>query len=125
MIGLEMKKPVWKPVALASYALLAMTVHVAQADPGKAMTRPQAEGKVGGSAALPMVDGEVEDVDIPNKYVILKHGPIANLNMDAMTMAFSVKDLAMLTKLKVGDKVRFTAKNVADVPTIMSLEVQK
>ncbi|MDB5771651.1 MAG: hypothetical protein JWM42_2025 [Burkholderia sp.] len=70
-------------------------------------------------------NGEVEDIDIPNKYVVLKHGPIAGLNMGAMTMAFSVSDFAMLTKLKVGDKVRFTAKNVCDIPTVMSLESQQ
>jgi Cu/Ag efflux protein CusF len=120
-----MKKPVWKPTALAAYAIFAITVDIAQADPGKAVSTLKAEGQQGGSAMLPMAHGEVEDVDIPNKYVILKHSPIANLNMDAMTMAFNVEDPAMLIKVKVGDKVRFTAINVADVPTIMSLEVQR
>jgi Cu/Ag efflux protein CusF len=42
--------------------------------------------------------------------------------MDAMTMAFAVKDPAMLARMKVGDKIRFTAQNIGDNATIMSLE---
>lgn len=120
-----MKKAVWQSVALTAYVLIAMVAHIAYADPGKHEAGPQAEGKDSGAARLPMADGGVEDVDISNKYVILKHRPITNLHMEAMTMAFAVPDMAVLTRLKVGDKVRFTAKNDGDVPTIMPLEVQR
>jgi Cu/Ag efflux protein CusF len=124
-VGQKDKQTLVAQFDIAKDYCLYKAVHVAQAEPGKAVTGLKADGAARGAARLPLADGEIEDVDIPNHYLILKHGPIANLNMDAMTMAFTVNALAMLTKVKVGDKVRFTAKNVADVPTIMSLEVQK
>ena len=57
----------------------------------------------------PMVEGEVRKVDKEAKKITLKHGPISNLDMPAMTMVFQVADPAMLDHLKAGDKVKFTA----------------
>lgn len=65
-----------------------------------------------GAAAPPGADvseGEVRKVDKAAGKVTLKHGEIRNLKMPAMTMAFGVKDKALLDTLKVGDKVRFVA----------------
>jgi Cu/Ag efflux protein CusF len=42
-----------------------------------------------------------------------------------MTMAFAVKDPSMLSKVKVGDKVKFRVDNVKDVATVTALTVQK
>lgn len=42
-----------------------------------------------------------------------------------MTMAFAVKDVSRLSKVKVGDKVKFRVENVNDVATITSLSVPK
>ncbi|HEY1228368.1 MAG TPA: copper-binding protein [Ramlibacter sp.] len=39
----------------------------------------------------------------------LRHGPLANLDMPAMTMAFTATDPKLLDGLEGGDKVRFTA----------------
>lgn len=39
-----------------------------------------------------------------------------------MTMVFQVSDPALLGKIKVGDKVRFTATQVNGAYTVMSLE---
>lgn len=63
-------------------------------------------------SAAPQVDGEVRSVDPAAKTVTLKHGPIPNADMGAMTMSFPVKDPASLAKLKAGDKVKFTAEKV-------------
>lgn len=52
-------------------------------------------------------DGEVRRVDAANGKITLKHGFIAHLDMPAMTMVFTVKDPALLSKVKVGDQVRF------------------
>ena len=57
-------------------------------------------------------DAEVRKVDKQAGKVTLKHGPIANLEMPAMTMVFHVKDAAMLDKVKAGDKVRFKAEKI-------------
>jgi len=82
------------------------------------------------SAALPAMaqqftDGEVRKVDKAASKVTLKHGPIPNIDMPAMTMVFKAKDPAMLAKLKAGDKVRFEAQKVGDVYTVTRIEPVK
>jgi Cu/Ag efflux protein CusF len=54
-------------------------------------------------------DGEVRKLDLDTGKVTLKHGEIKNLDMPPMTMVFTATDKALLTPLKVGDKVRFKA----------------
>ena len=58
------------------------------------------------------VEGEVRKVDKDARKITLKHGPIQNLDMPAMTMVFQVRDPAMLDRVKAGDKVRFQAEQV-------------
>ena len=53
-----------------------------------------------------MVDAEVKKIDKDARKITLKHGPIKSLDMPAMTMVFQIKDGAMPTDLKVGDKVK-------------------
>jgi len=64
------------------------------------------------SASAGLASGEVRKVDRESKRLTLDHGPLANLNMVAMTMAFRVKDDAMLERVKVGDKVRFHVEKI-------------
>jgi len=59
------------------------------------------------AAAMVMTEGEVRKLDLETGKVTLKHGEIKNLDMPPMTMVFTATDKAMLTPLKVGDKVRF------------------
>lgn len=72
-----------------------------------------------------MVDGVVKKVDKSAAKVTLSHGPLTNLGMPAMTMAFGVKDVAWLGQMKDGDKVRFVADKVAGVFTIVHFEEAK
>ncbi|MGJ7611772.1 MULTISPECIES: copper-binding protein [unclassified Variovorax] len=72
-------------------------------------------------AALPSVEGEVRKVDTDAKKITLKHGDIPNLEMTGMTMVFRVSDPALLTQVKPGDKVRFTAEKVDGALTVMSM----
>ena len=67
-------------------------------------------------------DGEVRKVDKSAKKITIKHGPLANLDMPAMTMVFQVKDPAMLDKVKAGDKVKFQAEKVGGAYTVTSIE---
>jgi len=68
------------------------------------------------------VDAEVRKVDLANGKVSLKHGPIENLGMTAMTMSFPVKDKASLATLKEGDKVKATFDTVKGVPTVTEID---
>ncbi len=82
------------------------------------------------SAAAPtssaMVDGVVKKVDKAAGKVTLTHGPLKNLGMDmGMTMAFRVKDVSWLDKMKEGDKIRFVADNPNGVYTVIQYESAK
>jgi Cu(I)/Ag(I) efflux system periplasmic protein CusF len=60
-------------------------------------------------ASAPQSEGEVRKVDLEQGKVTLRHGPLTNLDMPAMTMVFTAADPKLLQGLKQGDKVRFTA----------------
>jgi Cu/Ag efflux protein CusF len=119
----------WKSVRIGIMVLTVIAVHSQSHSSDTSISTHAEGGKANrpsvGETGLPWASGTVEDVDVANRYVILKHGPIDNLHMDAMTMAFNVKDHRILVKLKTGDKVTFTAINIDDVPTIMALKIVK
>ncbi|HEV2572553.1 MAG TPA: copper-binding protein [Beijerinckiaceae bacterium] len=71
------------------------------------------------------VSGEVTKIDEAQAKITLKHGPIKNLDMDGMTMAFAVADPAALKKLKVGDKVTFEADRVSGRITVTKIDKAK
>ena len=66
-------------------------------------------------------EGEVRKVDMEQGKVTLKHGAIENLGMSPMTMIFRASDPAMLSKLKVGDTVKFKADRVNGAITIIEI----
>jgi Cu/Ag efflux protein CusF len=55
----------------------------------------------------------------------MKHGPLNNLDMPAMTMAFKVKEPAMLDRVKTGDQVRFLVERVNGGLTVTRLELSR
>lgn len=61
------------------------------------------------AAAPAWTDGEVRKIDTKAQTITLQHGRIKNLDMPAMTMVFKVKTPALLERVKVGDKVKFSA----------------
>lgn len=66
---------------------------------------PQASKPVAVSAnAEEWVSAEVVKLDVARKLITLKHGPVASIGMEAMTMPFKVQDAALLDGLKPGDK---------------------
>ncbi len=75
------------------------------------------------ASADDMTDAEVRKVDVDTAKITLKHADIKNLEMPAMTMVFSVRDKAMLEKVKAGDKVKFKAINEAGKFTVTDLQV--
>lgn len=77
------------------------------------------------SALAQSVDGEVKKIDADVGKITLKHGPIKNLDLPAMQMAFRVANPAWLKAVQVGDKVAFSADKVGGQFTITALEVKK
>ena len=76
-------------------------------------------------STTPTSTGEVEKVDKSRGEITIKHGPIDNLGMPAMTMVFRVKDPAMLDQMKKGDKINFVAERVNEVFTVIQAEPVK
>ena len=79
-----------------------------------ALAQQKSDDHAGHHAAVPaatadMTEGEVRKIDRDAKKITIRHGEIRSLGMPPMTMVFQVKDVAMLDKLKAGDKVRFVA----------------
>jgi Cu(I)/Ag(I) efflux system periplasmic protein CusF len=72
-------------------------------------------------AAAPLVDGQVTAVDLERQLITLNHNAIPNVQMPAMTMMFAVTDPAMISSLKAGDHVRFTADFVDGTLTVTSI----
>jgi Cu/Ag efflux protein CusF len=70
----------------------------------------------------PTTEGEIRRIDKDAKKLTIRHGPIQNLDMPAMTMVFQVADPAVLDGLKPGDKVRFTADKIGGAYTVTQLE---
>ncbi|MDF2971507.1 MAG: transporter, partial [Microvirga sp.] len=71
---------------------------------------------------LPTVSGTVEKVDAAQGKITIDHGPIKNLDMEAMTMVFRAQDPALLQGLKAGDKVQFTADRVNGQISVTSIK---
>jgi len=74
------------------------------------------------TATEKMSHGEVKKVDASAGKLTIKHGPLENLGMGAMTMVFRVKDPAMLQQVAVGDKIDFVAENVNGALTVTKLQ---
>ena len=87
--------------AFSSASVLAQTATPAPATPAATMEK---------AAMKDATQGEVRKIDKEARKITLKHGPIKNLDMPGMTMVFQVKDVALLDKLVVGDKILFTAE---------------
>lgn len=75
--------------------------------------------------AAVLSQGEVRKVDKDARKITIKHGPLENLDMPAMTMVFQVKDPAMLDSVKAGDKVKFRAENIGGAFTVTKIEAAK
>ena len=78
-----------------------------------------------GAQQAPQSEGEVRKVDVARGKITLRHGPLANLDMPAMTMVFNAADPKLLQGLKQGDKVRFTADKKDGTYIVTAIEVAK
>jgi Cu(I)/Ag(I) efflux system periplasmic protein CusF len=74
-------------------------------------------------AAGQLNEGEVRKVDKDAKKITIKHGPIVNLDMPAMSMVFQVSDPALLAWVKAGDKIRFSAEKLGGQYVVTRIEL--
>jgi Cu(I)/Ag(I) efflux system protein CusF len=79
----------------------------------------------GALAAPVMAEGEIRKVDKDAAKLTIRHGELKDLGMAPMTMAFRVRDKAMLDQVAPGDKVRFSAARVDGALTVTAIESVK
>ena len=75
-------------------------------------------------AVLPEVAAEVRRIQADQGKVTLRHAPIPNLDMAAMTMVFRVADPSWLDALKPNDRVLITVDQGPQGLTVRSLRLQ-
>ncbi len=71
------------------------------------------------------VNGTVKKIDEAQGKLTIDHGPIKNLDMDAMSMVFRAGEPAMLKGLKAGDRIKFDADRVNGQITVTKLQKTK
>lgn len=92
----------------------------------KTVASPAAQSEASSPASsAEMSDGEVKKIDKAAQKITLKHGDIKNLDMPGMTMVFTVKDPALLDKVKAGDKVKFSAEDQGGALVVTAIEMLK
>ena len=78
--------------------------------------------QMGGSMSTATGSGIVRAIDAGHGTVTLDAGPIASIGMAAMTMPYPVHRKALLARLRIGEKVRFTLGQHGDALQIDSIE---
>lgn len=81
-------------------------------------TAPKTEAPAAAPAVHATGVGEVVVLQPEYGAVTIRHEPIPEYNMGAMTMEFTTADPAQLNGIKVGDKVRFDLKGGTEIEKI-------
>lgn len=108
-----------KLYAALTFAITVPLISVAAEDGTKGATSSEM------AASSSMSSGEVKKIDKDAGKVTIKHGPLKNLDMSAMTMVFRVKDAAMLDQFKPGDQINFLAEKINGALTVTKIESAK
>ena len=88
------------PIALSLALALSMVI--------PAVGHAQMKGDRKGEGQIHNATGKVTKVDPAASSVTIAHEPVPSMKWPSMTMAFKVKDKAMLEKAKQGAKVDFS-----------------
>lgn len=72
-----------------------------------------------------MVNGEVTKVDESAGKITIKHEPIPNLDMGAMTMVFKAGEGIAVKDVKAGSKIKFHAEKINGQITVTRVEKTK
>jgi Cu(I)/Ag(I) efflux system periplasmic protein CusF len=107
---------------LSTTLLISTSITTTAASPAASADKPATSGSV---EKPPMTEGEIKKIDKDLGKVTIKHGEIKNLDMPPMTMVFRMKDAAMLDKVKVGDKINFSAEKLNGNFTVTKVEAAK
>ena len=80
-------------------------------------------GRLADTGSIQMSEGLIKKIDKLTGEIVIKHGQLDSIGMPPMTMAFGVAKKSWLSKLKAGDKIRFTAEMKSGAPVVSRYEV--
>lgn len=92
-------------------AISALALGVTWPMSGFAQANTDSTSAVAANPAAAMSEGEIRRLDPESGKLTIRHGEIRNLDMPPMTMVFTARDKALLSGLKVGDRISFVASN--------------
>lgn len=75
-----------------------------------------------GALAQDLTSGEVRRVDSAARKITIKHGAIKSMDMPPMTMVYRVRDAAVLSGMKEGDRIMFAAEKLEGQYTVTRLQ---
>lgn len=106
---------------------IAMTVIAVLLAPAASVFADDAHHPAKGAVAAPQAaaalsEGTVKKIDKAAGKAVIAHGPLENVGMPAMTMAFPLKDAAWIGKMKEGQKIRFAVEDVNGALTVVRFE---
>ena len=73
---------------------------------------------------MPMSQGTITKINEKWNRLTIDHGPLENLEMEAMTMVFEVVDPAMMEGLSEGQEITFMADRVKGKLTVTEIETE-
>lgn len=112
-------------VLFAATLVLVTPLSVMAADQMPGMDKASMQGMKASESTGAMSTGEVKKIDKDTGKITIKHGPLTNLDMPAMTMVFRVKEAGMIDQVKAGDKINFTAEKVDGTLMVTKLQPAK
>lgn len=92
-------------------AISALALGVAWPMSGFAQANTDSTNAAAANPAASLSEGEIRRLDPESGKLTIRHGEIRNLDMPPMTMVFTARDKALLSGLKVGDRIKFAASN--------------
>ncbi len=111
-----------KTLLILIAAIAATASAQAASHAGAPMAMPDGMKAGAMAASAEMTDGEIRKVDMEAKKITLKHEAIKSMDMPGMTMVFQVKDPAMLTKVKAGDKIKFKVEKAGGAMVVTEIQ---
>ena len=107
-------RPVWSFAAAVRLGALPYRGTAAQDRADQASATQHATAPV-------LTHGEIRKVDLQQGKLTIRHGPLENLGMPAMTMVFRA-NASLLQTIQPGDAVRFAAERVDGVFVVTKIE---
>ena len=98
---------------LFRYLLAMVLAQSALLNAAMAADTPQSQLPPEGARSAQWVRAEIRKIDSENSKVTLRHEPLTELNMGAMTMVFRIDDASVLKRFAVGDRVKFIPESRA------------